>query len=234
MRKLKQNSLAQRVLNGYGKLFFSTLNNLLKEHFGEPNRYCENSVDALVRGILSQNTTDKNRDRAFSALKKKFANWCDVLNACDNQIIELIRPAGMANQRVSRIKGLLRWLAENNRGDIDADFLMNIPHKDALEMLLQLNGIGLKTASVFLLFCAGAPYFPVDTHIKRIMVRLGIFPQGTSPETMIIILSQIIPPPLHYSLHLNLIELGRQICSARNARCKICPIRKKCQKIGVK
>ena len=96
-----------------------------------------------------------------------------------------------------------------------------------------VDGIGLKTAAVFLLFCGGAPLFPVDTHIKRIMVRLGVFPPKTSADKMIRVLSKVIPGDLHYRFHINLLKLGRNICTARLANCEECPISEFCEKVNI-
>ena len=216
--------------------YFHKLDKILANEFGAVDtRNCDNPTDALIRGILSQNTNDRNRDRAFSALKSKIPDWNDVLDTDDEIILKLIRPAGMAYQRCARIKGLLRWLAENNNGEIDAKFLLDLKPQKALDKLIDVDGIGIKTAAVFLLFCGDAPFFPVDTHIKRIMVRLGVFAPKTPAEKMIPILSDIVPPKLHKRFHLNLLKLGRQICGARNPKCDICPFKnsKICKKIGI-
>ena len=208
--------------------YFEKLDALLCAKFGVPEVKCGDPTDALVRGILSQNTNDRNRDRAFSKLKNTFDDWEAVLSAADENVIDAIRVSGMAAQRTARIKTLLQWLKSQNSGKIDAQFLLEMSPDRAMEMLTSLSGIGIKTAAVFLLFCGGAPFFPVDTHIKRIMSRLGVFPQKTSAEKMIPILSEIIPDELHYSLHLNLLELGRNICTARKAMCEVCPAKKLC------
>ncbi len=208
--------------------YFEKLDAILRTKFGVPEIKCGDPTDALVRGILSQNTNDKNRDRAFLKLKNTFADWNAVLCAPDIEVADALRVSGMANQRTARIKILLQWLKSQNNGKIDAQFLLEMNHNRAMELLTSLSGIGIKTAAVFLLFCGGAPFFPVDTHIKRIMIRLGVFPTKTSAEKMIPILSKIIPDEIHYSLHLNLLELGRNICTARKAFCEKCPVKKLC------
>ncbi len=211
--------------------YFRVLDRRLRDYFGTPEmKKCPDPTGALVKGILSQNTNDRNRDRAYDALVKKFPRWVDVLTAPDSEIASAIRPAGMANQRTARIKRVLGWLAERNGGKPDASFLLKLPPEKALEELTSIDGIGLKTAAVFLLFCGGVPIFPVDTHIKRIMPRLGVFPKNTSAEKMIIALSEVVPPEIHGTLHLNLLALGRNICTARKAMCEKCPVADLCDK----
>ena len=210
--------------------YFHRIDDFLRRKFGNPDKSYFDPTASLVKGILSQNTTDINRDRAFENLINTFRDWEDILNSDEKLIANSIRIAGMSNQRATRIKNLLHWLKEQNKGEIDAEFLLNMEPKLAMDKLLKLHGIGIKTASVFLLFCCGAPFFPVDTHIKRLMVRFGVYPRKTSAERMIVELSEIIPSELHYRLHLNLITLGREICKARNAQCEICPLDEVCSK----
>ena len=209
--------------------FFKKLDSALRKRFGvPPEHHCDDPTGALVRGILSQNTNDRNRDRAFESLTKKFRNWNDVLHASDEEIAAAIRTAGMSGQRTERIKNLLQWLKQHSGEEIDAQFLLDMDYKRALEQLTSLPGIGVKTAAVFLLFCGDAPLFPVDTHIKRIMIRMKIFPPKTSAEKMIFALSEIVPHEIHNSLHLNLLELGRNYCTARKTMCETCPVKNIC------
>ncbi len=217
----------------YDSKYFRLLDKKLLKRFGEPTRTSIDPTDSLVRGILSQNTNDKNRDKAFAALKEKYPVWDKVVIADDEELKALIRPAGMANQRVPRIKGLLTWLAEQNNGRIDASFLLELQPDEVFEKLTTVSGIGVKTAAVFLLFCAGAPFFPVDTHIKRIMGRLGVLPSKTPADKMIFLLSKTIPSEIHFCLHLNLLVLGRKICTARKTHCDICPVKDLCSRIAV-
>ncbi len=209
--------------------FFEQLDMLLANHFGEPHKKCEDATDFLVRGILSQNTNDLNRDRAFALLKQTFSHWELLFEASDEEIENCIKVAGMAKTRTQKIRSLLHSL-QNSFGALNAAKFLELPAKEAMDKLLAIDGIGMKTAAVFLLFCGNAPYFPVDTHIHRIMIRLGIFDANTLPTKMIIALSATIPHALHYRLHLNIIALGKNICTARRAMCDKCPINTLCDK----
>jgi len=185
------------------------------------------TTGALIAGLMSQNTTDHNRDIAYSRLVERFPKWGDVAKADENCISEAIRPAGMMNQRAPRIKALLADI-HARAGSYSADFLLKMPHKEAFQWLIERDGIGEKTAAVFLLFYAGAPYFPVDTHIKRVLPRLGWFPEKTPALKIQRRMTKLCPPEVMMNLHMNIIRLGRKICKPKNPRCSECPLKKLC------
>jgi endonuclease-3 len=121
-------------------------------------------VDELISTILSQNTNDRNRDQAFFALKQRFSSWEEVIEAEENEIIDVIRIAGLANQKGPRIKSVLKQIKEE-RGELDLSFLAGLPLEDARAWLLKFKGVGRKTAAIVLQFSLNIPAFPVDTHI---------------------------------------------------------------------
>ena len=185
------------------------------------------TTGALVAGLLSQNTTDHNRDLGYSRLWERFGSWEAVAKAPLGEIADAIRPAGMMNQRPPRILALLEAIFERT-GTFSADFLLEIPHEEAFEWLIAREGIGEKTAAVFLLFYRGAPYFPVDTHIRRILIRLGFFPDGTTAMEVQRKMTAMCPPELMMPLHLNIIDLGKNVCRPRNPKCEICELKAAC------
>ncbi|MBI2333449.1 MAG: endonuclease III, partial [Chloroflexi bacterium] len=124
----------------------------LLEAFGEPIwRNPLPAIDELVSTILSQNTNDVNRDRAFEALRAKFPTWEAVRDAKEKDVIEAIRPAGLANQKGPRIQQVLRSITEE-RGSLDLQFLADMPIEDARNWLTKFNGVGPKTAAIVLCF----------------------------------------------------------------------------------
>jgi endonuclease-3 len=196
--------------------------------FGSPSwRDNLSPVDELVSTILSQNTNDANRDRAFEALRTRFPTWEQVRDADVNEVIEAIRPAGLANQKGPRIQQVLREIT-TQRGELKLDFLADLPPEEARNWLLQFNGVGPKTAAIVLLFSLGMPAFPVDTHIYRVSGRLGLRDQNMSVEAAHAHLEALLPPEAYYAAHLNLIRLGRQICLARKPNCPVCPLQELC------
>jgi len=184
-------------------------------------------IDELVSTILSQSTSDINRDRGFNALKNRYPGWGDILDAPVDEIVDTIRPAGLANQKGPRIQEALRFIVLQ-RGELSIDFLNDMPLDEARAWLVQIKGVGIKTASIVLLFSFARPVFPVDTHVHRITQRLGLIGPKVSAEKAHPILEQLGDPQTFYAMHLNLIQHGRQVCLARNPRCEQCLLQQDC------
>lgn len=184
-------------------------------------------LDSLIQTILSQNTNDLNSHRAFNRLREAFPTWDEVLGAPLARIRQAIKVGGLANQKSARIKNILRWL-KRKYGKLSLDFVCAMPTEEVYRTLSRLKGIGLKTISVMLLFACGRDVFPVDTHVHRTTRRLGLVPINGSAKKAHEVMSELVPPGKSYSLHLNLIELGRTICKPRNPACSICPLRRLC------
>ncbi len=200
----------------------------LLEAFGEPVwRTPLPAIDELVSTILSQNTNDVNRDRGFNALRAKFPTWEVVRDAKPEEVIEAIRPAGLANQKGPRIQQVLHSITEE-RGLLNLDFLAGLPIEEARSWLTKFNGVGPKTAAIVLCFSLNMPAFPVDTHIYRVSGRIGLRPEKMTVEQAHPYLESIFPPETYYAAHLNLIRLGREVCGARKPNCAACPIRELC------
>jgi endonuclease-3 len=205
------------------------IHNRLLEFYGEPVwRTPLPPLDELVSTILSQNTNDTNRDRAFNSLRGRFPTWEEVRDAPEEDVIEAVRIAGLANQKGPRIQAVLKAITEE-RGQLDLDFLKAYSAEDAYDWLLQFKGVGPKTASIVLQFSLGKPAFPVDTHIYRISGRLDLRPPKMTADKAHEYLAGQFPPETYYAAHLNIIRLGREICKARKPQCKICPIKDLCQ-----
>jgi endonuclease-3 len=200
----------------------------LLEVFGEPIwRNPLPAIDELVSTILSQNTNDINRDRAFNSLRAKFPTWEQVRDANVEAVVAAIRPAGLANQKGPRIQEVLRSITVE-RGSLDLSFLADLSVEEARAWLTRFNGVGPKTAAIVLCFSLGMPAFPVDTHIYRVTGRIGLRPERMTVEQAHPHLEALFPPETYYAGHLNLIRLGREICGARKPLCKKCPVRDLC------
>ncbi len=178
-------------------------------------------LDELISTILSQNTNDVNRDRAFDSLRKAFPSWEQVRDAREEEVVEAIRPAGLANQKGPRIQNVLRGITDEV-GSLDLGFLAEMPVEQARGWLLRFKGVGPKTAAIVLLFSLDKPAFPVDTHIYRVTGRLGLRPEKMSAEKAHAHLEEIFPPESYYDVHLNIIRHGREVCHARKPACEDC------------
>jgi endonuclease III len=214
--KKREKEKAQRVLG------------VLQERFGHPK--WPNPlppIDELISTILSQNTNDANRDRAFSALQTRFPDWENLVAAPIAEIEEAIRPAGLGPQKAPRIRGVLERIRAE-RGRFELDFLRAFPPDEARAWLRRLPGVGPKTAAIVMLFALELPAFPVDTHIYRVSGRLGLRPQRMSVAAAHEHLAMLFAPAQYAETHLLLIRLGREICRARKPDCPHCPLRSLC------
>jgi endonuclease-3 len=200
----------------------------LLEAYQEPTwRPHMDPVSELVSTILSQNTNDVNRDVAFVRLRDRLPSWEQVRDADVQDVIDAIRPAGLANQKAPRIQEALRFITEE-RGRLDLDFLADWPVDEAKTWLSSMKGVGPKTAAIVLLFSMGRPAFPVDTHVHRVTKRLGLIGTGTSREKAHDDLERLVPPRDYYAFHLNVIRHGREVCTSRQPRCQVCVLRDLC------
>jgi endonuclease-3 len=184
-------------------------------------------VDELISTILSQNTNDVNRDRAFISLREAFPTWEAVRDAKPEAVTEAIKIAGLSNQKGPRIQMVLQQITDE-RGEINLDFLHQLPPDEVQAWLLRFKGVGPKTAAIVMLFSLDMPAFPVDTHIYRVTGRLGLRPEGVNAEKAHELLGELFPPETYYAAHLNLIRHGRQVCLARSPACGQCALQDLC------
>lgn len=204
------------------------VHNLLIDFYGFPEwRNPLPPLDELVSTILSQNTNDTNRDRAFEALRARLPTWEEVRDAPQEVVIDAIRIAGLGNRKGPRIQAVLREIT-GLRGELDLEFLREYTPEKAREWLMQFKGIGPKTAAIVLQFSLGHPAFPVDTHIYRVSGRVGLRPEKMSVAQAHLHLAKLLPPSTYYAAHLNIIRLGREICQARKPNCPVCPLNNIC------
>ena len=186
------------------------------------------AVSELVLTILSQNTSDTNSFRAFTALRERYATWDDVLAAPTDELEDVIRPGGLAPTKSRRIQHVLAEVHETTGGTWDLAFLGEWPLEQARDWLTSLPGIGRKTASIVLLFNFGRPAMPVDTHVHRVAWRLGMFPRNTPLARAHDLLEEILAPDEMYPFHVELIRHGRDTCRAPRPICGLCPLTDVC------
>jgi endonuclease III len=196
----------------------------LRELYGRPiNEPHDDPVHELVKTMLSQNTSDTNRDAAYGRLRERFGSWEEVRDAPVSAVAEAIRPGGLWQTKAPRIQDALRALGD----PIDLSWLRDAPRAEALGFLTALPGVGRKTAACVLIFSFDRPEIPVDTHVYRVGGRLGLFREGASFEEAHDEMLRVVDPSDAYELHINLIRHGRTICRPR-PRCEECGLRRMC------
>ena len=186
------------------------------------------AVSELVLTILSQNTADTNSFRAFSALRARYASWDDVRDAPTDELVEVIRPGGLAPTKARRIQHVLAEVRDATGGTWDLTFLGEWPLTEARAWLTALPGIGRKTAAIVLLFGFGRPVLPVDTHVHRVATRLGMLPPRAPLERAHDLLEEMLRPEEMYPFHVELIRHGRDTCRAPRPICGLCPLTDAC------
>ncbi len=204
-----------------------------EKHWGNEGRPSpelkhDEPLDGLMLTLLSQNTNDKNRDKAFEKLKAEYPKWDRVAEAPIEKVVDLIRVAGLGDTKAKHMKQILVILKEKF-GRYSLIEMQKWKVEEAREFLVSLPGVGVKTAGCVLIFDLDMPAFPVDTHVARISRRLGWVPEKMAPDKIQEYLESTLPPERFRGAHLNIIEHGRGICSARKPDCKNCFAEKRCQ-----
>lgn len=212
----------------------------------------------LVLTILTQNTADVNAEKAYEALRAAYPSdrapeehkhgigwggeglatapppdWTAVENAPLPQLVDIIRPGGLAPQKAPRIQATLRYIREQ-RGNYSLAFLGEMSVLEARDWLTAIDGIGKKTASIVLAFCFGAPVMAVDRHVERVSKRIGLIPEKASADQAHDLYLGILEPDDMYAAHVLLIHHGRAICHAQNPKHDLCPVRDRCRMVNRK
>jgi len=196
----------------------------LREMYGVPAEEPHGDpVGELVKTVLSQHTNDRNRDVAYARLLEGYPSWEEVRDAPVEELEDAIRPGGLAKQKAPRIQAILERLGDPP----DLDWTEEAPREESLEFLLDLPGVGRKTAACVLIFTWGIPEIPVDVHVHRVGGRLGIFPAKASFEKAHDEMLAIVPPEDAHEFHVNLIRHGRAVCRPK-PRCGECALRRMC------
>jgi endonuclease-3 len=189
-------------------------------------------LDELILTVLSQNTNDTNRDRAYADLRERFPTWDDVADAPLPAIARAIRRGGLGPTKSVRLREILRTLRARGT-PLDARAFVRMRSAQLWDLLVGLRGVGPKTAACVLLFSLGRPYFPVDTHVHRVARRLALVPEAADAVTAQELIQAEVAPSDVYALHMLLIRHGREVCIARRPFCSRCPLNDICPRLGV-
>jgi endonuclease-3 len=212
----------------------------------------------LILTILTQNSADINAEVAFEALRQAYPgggpaaahnpgagwggvglpegvapDWAAVEFAPLPELIDVIRPGGLAPTKAPRLQATLRHIREE-RGDYSLEFLGDMTAIEARDWLVRIDGIGKKTASVLLLFCFGQPLLPIDRHVERVMRRVGLLPAKTVLDEAHDLVLGLFQPDEMYEAHVNLIQHGRKVCHAQRPDHAACPLIERCRFVDPK
>ncbi|MCD6278052.1 MAG: endonuclease III [Desulfurococcales archaeon] len=187
-------------------------------------------LGVLISIVLSQNTSDKNAFTALMNLTRRLGYRLSpesFSRISDKELEELIKPSGMQRLKVRAIRELLKLVNEN------PDVLTESEPEELRKTLMSVKGIGPKTADVFLLMYRGYPTFPIDTHIRRVLYRLGLAGKNEGYESIREKVMRMLPESKYLSAHLLLIIHGRRTCTAKKPKCDECPVRNLCRRVSV-
>jgi endonuclease III len=188
-------------------------------------------IAELVLTVLSQSTNDRNRDVAYLRLRERLPTWKAVMQAPAGAVEEAIRPGGISKVKSVRIQAILRAIAAEQRdarGALSLDWLGRVPIEQARDYLVALPGVGRKTAACVLLFACGLRDVPVDTHVSRVGMRLGLLRAGAPFSELHDQMLALTPPGHELELHVNLLRHGRRTCHARRPACADCALARMC------
>jgi endonuclease III len=206
---------------------------LLEENYGTPRHgNPKDPLDDLIYLKLSQQTNHQKFQKIYSDLKNKFERWEELLNVSSKQLANVLKYGGLHKQRASQIKKMLSFI-HKDKGNLDLKWLKKQNCEDAIEYLISLPGVGIKTAYSVAMYTLNCDILPVDTHVYRISERIGLIEQNSSMETAHKVLNEVIPKGRKYSYHVNCISHGRTVCATKNPKCFNCIVKKYCCKRGL-
>ncbi len=209
----------------------------LKKRYRDFDHYnLKDPLDELLFIICSTKTEEASYRNSFRALKESFPTHNAIAAADAGSIARAIVGGGLSNQKAKAIRNLLDAVVARF-GEPSLKLLRSMGGDGAEDFLVSLPGIGKKIARCVLMYSLGQKVFPVDTHCWRIARRLGwIRPTQKdghcAPRDMDRLQSKI-PLKLRHSLHVNMVSLGREICTAIAPKCGKCPLVDWCLRIGV-
>ncbi len=198
---------------------------LLKTHGERPLKPRREPMHELISTMLSHRTTQADEARAFERMWQRYGSWEAIRDAPLDELTETIEPANFPEVKAPRIKEVLaRIIAE--RGEASIEFLRDLSPEAGLQWLMSLPGVGIKTASLVLLFCFAKPLLPVDTHVHRVSQRVGLIgPKVDATAAHPLLLSLLPPDPYTlFNFHVALLKHGQKICVWSNPRCEQCPL----------
>lgn len=208
---------------------FDVYQRLIALHGERPLTPRREPMHELVSTILSHRTTQQNEQQAYDNMWRRFGSWEAIRDAPLDALTEAIAPTNFPEVKAPYIKGSLERIFAL-RGEASIDFLRDLPTDEALTWLTDLPGVGIKTASLVLLFCFSKPVLPVDTHVHRVSQRVGLIGPKVDPTAAHAILLPLLPPDPYvlFNFHIAALRHGQKICLWKVPICSKCPLTEVC------
>lgn len=204
---------------------------LMRAEYGEPEWPVLDPLGTLVETLLSHRTADPQTWAAYLELKRRWPTWEELADAPVAEIQEAIQGTTWPEQKAPRVKALLQRV-KSERGNFDLSSLHTMPVDEANAWLQSLGGVGPKTAACVLLFACRRPVVPVDTHVHRVSIRLGLIGEKVDANTAHKILPTLLPDPTcapdMLAFHRDMLLHGQRICVWRDPKCPRCVLRDWC------
>ncbi len=201
----------------------------LTEFYGEVPFSSNDPMSQLVDIILSHRTRDEQTAAAWNNLLKRFGSWEAVRDAPTGEVQETIANVNWPEVKAPRLQKIMRQITEE-RGNLDLNFLRELPVEEAAAWLNRFEGVGPKTTAAVLLFSCQKPILPVDTHVWRVSIRLGLIGKKVTADAAHDLLQALLPQDARtiYNFHKALLRHGQRICVFERPRCNKCPITDLC------
>lgn len=204
---------------------------LLRGAYGEPNWPVLDPLGTLIETMLSHRTADPQTWAAYQELRRRFPTWQQVVDAPVEEVDDAIGMTTFHEQKAPRIQAVLRRVLER-QGSFDLSFLDTMPLEEANQWLQSLGGVGPKTAACVLLFACKRPVLPVDTHVHRVSIRLGLIGPKVDANSAHEMVQSLLPDPSNerdvLAFHRDMLLHGQRICVWRDPKCEKCVLREWC------
>ncbi|MEO8956158.1 MAG: endonuclease III [Ktedonobacteraceae bacterium] len=201
----------------------------LTEQYGEVPFSSKDPMSMLVDIILSHRTRDEQTAAAYDNLLKHFGSWEAVRDAPTQEVQDTIANVNFPEVKAPRLQAIMRQITEE-RGNLNLDFLRDIPVEESAAWLNRFEGVGPKTTACVLLFSCQKPLLPVDVHVHRVSIRLGLIGKKVTADNAHALLQALLPQDARsiYNFHKALLRHGQRICVYERPRCEKCIITDLC------
>src|SRR5947209_19138972 len=201
----------------------------LTEHYGEVPFSRKDPMSMLVDILLSHRTRDEQTAAAWANLLKTFGSWETVRDAPTQQVQDTIANVNFPEVKAPRLQTIMRQITEE-RGNLNLDFLRDLPVEESAAWLNRFEGVGPKTTACVLLFSCQKPLLPVDVHVHRVSMRLGLIGKTVSADNAHNLLQALLPKDASsiYNFHKALLRHGQRVCVYEHPRCNRCVVSDLC------